>query len=152
MKQRTHLVMDRFLRLKEQKKAKTLLLFLEEDNTQPTDLQLAIVYLYLVIGSQESYFETIAEELALAANTGFITKLQEHLNQLNNVETLSHLFTVISDEYLKQTHSNNQLGFILKIDEIAVKHARSEEHTSELQSRPHLVCRLLLEKKKKKNK
>src|SRR5690554_7753826 len=27
---------------------------------------------------------------------------------------------------------------------------RSEEHTSELQSRPHLVCRLLLEKKKTK--
>src|SRR5579872_7543259 len=27
-------------------------------------------------------------------------------------------------------------------------HRRSEEHTSELQSRPHLVCRLLLEKKK----
>src|SRR5690554_3780194 len=32
---------------------------------------------------------------------------------------------------------------ISKEDEI-----RSEEHTSELQSRPHLVCRLLLEKKK----
>src|SRR2546422_3238402 len=30
-----------------------------------------------------------------------------------------------------------------------VRH-RSEEHTSELQSRLHLVCRLLLEKKKKK--
>src|SRR2546422_8430772 len=29
---------------------------------------------------------------------------------------------------------------------------RSEEHTSELQSRLHLVCRLLLEKKKKQNK
>src|SRR5438874_3967467 len=29
---------------------------------------------------------------------------------------------------------------------------RSEEHTSELQSRRDLVCRLLLEKKKKKNK
>src|SRR5207253_9379225 len=29
---------------------------------------------------------------------------------------------------------------------------RSEEHTSELQSRGHLVCRLLLEKKKKKHK
>src|SRR3989442_6435199 len=28
---------------------------------------------------------------------------------------------------------------------------RSEEHTSELQSRPHLVCRLLLEKKKTSN-
>src|SRR2546429_5144531 len=31
----------------------------------------------------------------------------------------------------------------------AVEPVRSEEHTSELQSRLHLVCRLLLEKKKK---
>src|SRR5688572_31623533 len=30
------------------------------------------------------------------------------------------------------------------------EHARSEEHTSELQSQSNLVCRLLLEKKKKK--
>src|SRR4051794_41753060 len=30
------------------------------------------------------------------------------------------------------------------------RHERSEEHTSELQSPVHLVCRLLLEKKKKK--
>src|SRR3989442_11031912 len=30
---------------------------------------------------------------------------------------------------------------------LVVDPARSEEHTSELQSRPHLVCRLLLEKK-----
>src|SRR5689334_24319184 len=33
----------------------------------------------------------------------------------------------------------------------AVYGLRSEEHTSELQSQFHLVCRLLLEKKKKKN-
>src|SRR5438445_9819857 len=32
---------------------------------------------------------------------------------------------------------------------IGVKRRRSEEHTSELQSRQYLVCRLLLEKKKK---
>src|SRR5258707_10424878 len=31
-------------------------------------------------------------------------------------------------------------------------HSRSEEHTSELQSRQYLVCRLLLEKKKKTQK
>src|SRR3712207_7456107 len=31
----------------------------------------------------------------------------------------------------------------------AIHHGRSEEHTSELQSRQYLVCRLLLEKKKK---
>src|SRR5687768_18032141 len=42
-------------------------------------------------------------------------------------------------------------------DDVLLSHAahardrtRSEEHTSELQSRLHLVCRLLLEKKKKK--
>src|SRR5690554_124365 len=35
--------------------------------------------------------------------------------------------------------------------EKAPRYSRSEEHTSELQSRPHLVCRLLLEKKKKKD-
>src|SRR2546429_4190965 len=34
-------------------------------------------------------------------------------------------------------------------DQTATSWERSEEHTSELQSRLHLVCRLLLEKKKK---
>src|SRR5437763_12004148 len=36
-------------------------------------------------------------------------------------------------------------------DVLSVGDARSEEHTSELQSPMYLVCRLLLEKKKKKN-
>src|SRR2546422_2143465 len=36
-------------------------------------------------------------------------------------------------------------------DELQVGIRRSEEHTSELQSRLHLVCRLLLEKKKRHN-
>src|SRR2546422_1124502 len=35
------------------------------------------------------------------------------------------------------------------LDHAGAVHARSEEHTSELQSRLHLVCRLLLEKKKR---
>src|SRR5690625_6426085 len=35
------------------------------------------------------------------------------------------------------------------IDTVVICTMRSEEHTSELQSRGHLVCRLLLEKKKK---
>src|SRR2546422_8495636 len=36
------------------------------------------------------------------------------------------------------------------VPDAGVSGQRSEEHTSELQSRLHLVCRLLLEKKKKK--
>src|SRR5205085_11489505 len=35
-------------------------------------------------------------------------------------------------------------------DRLPARHDRSEEHTSELQSQSNLVCRLLLEKKKKK--
>src|SRR2546422_5320731 len=38
----------------------------------------------------------------------------------------------------------------LEMHRDALGSGRSEEHTSELQSRLHLVCRLLLEKKKKK--
>src|SRR5690625_6104146 len=49
---------------------------------------------------------------------------------------------------VRQYHNN--IGRDLKVwleDGTTVR--RSEEHTSELQSRGHLVCRLLLEKKKK---
>src|SRR5690554_7457367 len=41
-----------------------------------------------------------------------------------------------------------QLGEDMGIEFLMLGQDRSEEHTSELQSRPHLVCRLLLEKKK----
>src|SRR5690554_8126009 len=41
-------------------------------------------------------------------------------------------------------------GDTLNRSDLIAQKWRSEEHTSELQSRPHLVCRLLLEKKKKK--
>src|SRR3712207_8012770 len=40
---------------------------------------------------------------------------------------------------------------VLRRGEPAVPVTRSEEHTSELQSRQYLVCRLLLEKKKKQH-
>src|SRR5690242_16255055 len=42
-------------------------------------------------------------------------------------------------------------GRITALDEVPPGAARSEEHTSELQSHVNLVCRLLLEKKKKKS-
>src|SRR5690554_7048322 len=43
-------------------------------------------------------------------------------------------------------------GFVVDENGRKMSKSRSEEHTSELQSRPHLVCRLLLEKKKNINK
>src|SRR2546429_4531028 len=44
-----------------------------------------------------------------------------------------------------------EIGTELAVDACEQIQIRSEEHTSELQSRLHLVCRLLLEKKKKMN-
>src|SRR2546422_6999408 len=45
----------------------------------------------------------------------------------------------------------NLLRLLQEIPQIGFAFQRSEEHTSELQSRLHLVCRLLLEKKKNNN-
>src|SRR2546430_3669857 len=47
------------------------------------------------------------------------------------------------------THASLSKNFVAKLS-LPSRTARSEEHTSELQSQSNLVCRLLLEKKKKK--
>src|SRR5205809_1961682 len=47
-------------------------------------------------------------------------------------------------------HSSRQAGVVRDLGPVLAEITRSEEHTSELQSRLHLVCRLLLEKKKKR--
>src|SRR3989442_10114629 len=58
-----------------------------------------------------------------------------------------------SDELAKarvamEIRENKPTFAVFGIARQAMQHSeRSEEHTSELQSRPHLVCRLLLEKK-----
>src|SRR5690554_7613430 len=47
-----------------------------------------------------------------------------------------------------QTPFNFYGCFKSRVPDPVFRSARSEEHTSELQSRPHLLCRLLLAKKK----
>src|SRR5690554_7027900 len=66
------------------------------------------------------------------------------------------MMTLAEENYLKAIfHLEYESGGEVSTNAIAEKmetkpsSVRSEEHTSELQSRPHLVCRLLLEKKKK---
>src|SRR5690554_3213249 len=64
--------------------------------------------------------------------------------------------SIVADPAGKRKNTGDNTPSVVHIDmvpgdqvEVMIA-ARSEEHTSELQSRPHLVCRLLLEKKKKK--
>src|SRR6266699_5028979 len=55
----------------------------------------------------------------------------------------------VTDQFIQRIlleREYRRLGIQVSDDEI--RQMRSEEHTSELQSRPHLVCRLLLAKKK----
>src|SRR5439155_19870530 len=51
---------------------------------------------------------------------------------------------------LKKDFEDPPAPMFQEVRELVLRKCRSEEHTSELQSRGHLVCRLLLEKKKKK--
>src|SRR5690606_42057590 len=52
----------------------------------------------------------------------------------------------VGQAYARAPHAPEVLALL---DTALPEEARSEEHTSELQSRENLVCRLLLEKKKK---
>src|SRR5699024_11994404 len=64
---------------------------------------------------------------------------------LNKYEDLKLMYDMIIQK--GQLSASESQAFIEELR--SVRKARSEEHTSELQSRFDLVCRLLLEKKKK---
>src|SRR5690554_7655894 len=87
------------------------------------------------------------------------------VDELYEVLHLRNLVFVVEQNcaYLDIDHKDDQAHHVMIYDDenILIAYARifkpgikydtsrSEEHTSELQSRPHLVCRLLLEKKNK---
>src|SRR5207253_6883959 len=58
-------------------------------------------------------------------------------------------YTTLFRSTARSTWVRNSWIASAKPDMSGLRRSRSEEHTSELQSRGHLVCRLLLEKKKK---
>src|SRR3712207_8993968 len=66
---------------------------------------------------------------------------EEAFRKLRRLEKQAAVFGVISIQEHSRVHN-------VLIHEAALTATRSEEHTSELQSRQYLVCRLLLEKKK----
>src|SRR2546429_5105953 len=74
--------------------------------------------------------------------------MTRHLRTYRLVFATAIFATAIALTGIGRADSSEQ--FELREATIAdIQAARSEEHTSELQSRLHLVCRLLLEKKKK---
>src|SRR5690554_7693490 len=61
--------------------------------------------------------------------------------------SVTDTITITSPDELLSNIEYNDISCNGNADGSATINPRSEEHTSELQSRPHLVCRLLLEKK-----
>src|SRR5690554_7263104 len=73
---------------------------------------------------------------------------EQHLEPRGSTETPQHRLQLAACALMLEVARMDQS---VSDDELnVVADSRSEEHTSELQSRPPLVCRLLLEKKKKK--
>src|SRR5690554_7400728 len=78
-------------------------------------------------------------------------KYNQVIDRESAYEILNRKVAQIADQKQKESNqkSTSRTTRSKKSSQSEVgKQVRSEEHTSELQSRPHLVCRLLLEKKK----
>src|SRR5439155_10802492 len=89
-------------------------------------------------------FITVLKGKGVHVNHGRLLAVElNRLLQIRNFVTLASSHKDV--DFVRRAASN----VIVEIDVRDIK--RSEEHTSELQSRGHLVCRLLLEKKKKKD-
>src|SRR3989442_9218121 len=58
------------------------------------------------------------------------------------------IYEIYPRDFSQEGNFNGITAQLDRLKDLGVTILRSEEHTSELQSRPHLVCRLLLEKKK----
>src|SRR5690625_6616135 len=83
--------------------------------------------------------------IQLRANDGTVWLTQRDMAELFQVSTDNiglHLKNIYTDDELSSEATSEESSVVQTEGQ-----RRSEEHTSELQSRGHLVCRLLLEKK-----
>src|SRR3989449_8802700 len=78
---------------------------------------------------------------------GVVERRLEHEADLRQREPAGHRYTALGERRQRAERQAQSCTAHLQRDR--ANSERSEEHTSELQSRLHLVCRLLLEKKKK---
>src|SRR5690554_7280452 len=80
-------------------------------------------------------YTTLFRSYQFWIHTEVIDKMPKWFSAIFNTPSHHRVHHGVNPKYIDRNHAGS---------------LRSEEHTSELQSRPHLVCRLLLEKKKKK--
>src|SRR5215510_4251657 len=101
--------------------------------------------LELSLAARERHFNTASDLLGTGRFAQIHAELEEEFNGLDDL-----LRGVVAVGELTPRTTDSIAGFGERVSSRIVSAAfslRSEEHTSELQSRGHLVCRLLLEKK-----
>src|SRR3989442_9241646 len=86
--------------------------------------------------------------LKAAHGSAFIGVNVKYGEQFGDLEQVVHSLSEVEQLQLPALACDRGIAAHQFADARAKAGSRSEEHTSELQSRPHLVCRLLLEKKK----
>src|SRR5256884_7261037 len=105
------------------------------------------------LGVNKDYFELDGKPLAVIGTTYMSSEVQRLYFDHPNVAVWDSDMRQIHDAGLNMIRTGWWTGWDKFCDENGQPYERtlrrSEEHTSELQSRLHLVCRLLLEKKKK---
>src|SRR2546422_7519254 len=69
-------------------------------------------------------------------------------SRISVLVAVPRLIETLQDKLERDLEAQSRLAWLRQQMRAAKDQKRSEEHTSELQSRLHLVCRLLLEKKK----
>src|SRR3712207_593334 len=118
-------------------------------------LTVAILLLYFILASQfESLLQPIIILIEIVIDVCIVLIILWAMGESVNIMSMIGLVVmsgiIINDSILKVdtiNHIYRSNGNISLLQSII----RSEEHTSELQSRQYLVCRLLLEKKKQTN-
>src|SRR5687768_18226807 len=85
---------------------------------------------------------------APSASETYTLSLHDALPIWNDLGRVARPGTVTVSKYMDVERYSHVLHLVSHVEGRLRPDLRSEEHTSELQSRLHLVCRLLLEKKK----
>src|SRR2546427_13293545 len=113
------------------------------------------LYLTEKIGAAEFDDEDEAIAVLLASQAAVAVENAGLLGQIRTMQRQRDLFFAMMNHELRNALTG-VYGWAERLvrgksPEATARAARSEEHTSELQSQSNLVCRLLLEKKKKTN-
>src|SRR5690625_5228584 len=87
------------------------------------------------------------EDIIAALPRGISRHIVRFIRMSGRVIAIKEIGEVVAYHEYEQLRALRRLE-VPSVEPLAVITGRSEEHTSELQSRGHLVCRLLLEKKK----